>query len=546
MMPENQAGEHPSVKSRQLAIETLEGWIPWAKLKYNGSTLNTYTLLEGVSQLYLVHPEETAGHAEPTQITINALPGEIVKRIRSDSYTDWENDEHKLKGHRLVKYTFTPANQNLPTNKFWIKDRSDLGGYSSSTKTYSLTKDLKNCFYQKNPEPGVFTQNLGGERNPLLVDYYVEKQYCKTSSDLQGKKWIGIPIPPKEMKGQVWHRSELTYDITGWIEENSSNYMTPYDWPGFYTLEESKAQRVLEVTFSEEASDHVCDVSDIIAMVDANGDNNLTGLEVQQAIKNSKTSDRLKGVVVHFPTEWHSGSDDDSTKGKDDSEVKSKWQRLEEPPWKLPTGVIDAFCNVFKDLTFMQKIDAFKDNPPLWYFHPIAFVEHLKRVTHEAEKQLLLTVIKEEIKKPDVQPGFPDANGRTNVTWCNRAAMRIIDRLGYDYSKVLNKNPYNNQPDINWTKANDLATNVNLQSKISGSGYEKIKRKEARNFANQGIPILAAANNSNGSGHVGIVAPTQNQEDLLIGQAGSKNGIFSIDSCFGSLTVHLYTIPIKN
>jgi hypothetical protein len=129
----------------------------------------------------------------------------------------------------------------------------------------------------------------------------------------------------------------------------------------------------------------------------------------------------------------------------------------------------------------------------------------------EAEK--IVKKIQEVIIRKDVQPGYPDANGNTNVTWCNRGANYIATELGGDMTPFLNKRG------INWTSANAMYQNAIERSK-------EIFGKEAQERANAGGLVLAACYNAKGSGHVAIVCPSDEAYDEtlgpLMGESGAK------------------------
>ena len=166
---------------------------------------------------------------------------------------------------------------------------------------------------------------------------------------------------------------------------------------------------------------------------------------------------------------------------------------------------------------------------------------------HDQDAKRLLDTIRAVVAMKDVQPGYPDANGRTDTTWCNRAANRILTTIGYDTSALLNLNKSSGKPDIGYTGANAMATNAKSAARNRASGVKEVSEEEARSLARAGVPVLAVATNSSGHGHVGIVAP--NDGDVTkIGQAGSRNGVFSVGSAFGSLSpsVHYYALPEKS
>jgi hypothetical protein len=125
----------------------------------------------------------------------------------------------------------------------------------------------------------------------------------------------------------------------------------------------------------------------------------------------------------------------------------------------------------------------------------------------------IIDKIKEVIIRKDVQPGYPDANGNTNTTWCNRAAHYIATELGFDMS------PFLAPKGINWTTANTMYDNAVKNAK-------EVYPREAQIIANDGGLILAACYNPKGSGHVAIVCPADEEYDEslgpLVGESGAK------------------------
>jgi len=150
-------------------------------------------------------------------------------------------------------------------------------------------------------------------------------------------------------------------------------------------------------------------------------------------------------------------------------------------------------------------------------------------------------VIEDVVDDADVQAGYPDANGNTNVTWCNRALNRMLVMLGGKAGAVLDP------AGINWTNANRMVLNarLNLSPRVAGNG------KLAQERADNGELIIAVRFNDKGSGHVALVCPNPGEEfnpmrGPLIGQAGKKCGIMYVAQGFGTADVEYYHVPYEN
>jgi hypothetical protein len=125
----------------------------------------------------------------------------------------------------------------------------------------------------------------------------------------------------------------------------------------------------------------------------------------------------------------------------------------------------------------------------------------------------IVDVIHAVLDDPDVQPGYPDANGNTKTTWCNRGVHRIATALGGDMT------PFLDGRGINWTTANAMYQNAVKNAR-------EIYGKDARERANSGGLVLATCYNPRGSGHVAIVCPSDEEYDEalgpLVGETGAK------------------------
>jgi len=158
-------------------------------------------------------------------------------------------------------------------------------------------------------------------------------------------------------------------------------------------------------------------------------------------------------------------------------------------------------------------------------------------IQNEKAKKIV-DVIRDVVDDPDVQPGYPNANGDTNVTWCNRALNRMLVMLGGKAELLLEPRG------INWTNANTMYRNAgNKCTEISGE-------KEAQERANAGDLVAVVAYNASGPGHVALVCPDEDeyssQKGALIGQAGAKCGIMRVLNGFGRFPVKYFFIPYNN
>jgi len=154
--------------------------------------------------------------------------------------------------------------------------------------------------------------------------------------------------------------------------------------------------------------------------------------------------------------------------------------------------------------------------------------------------QKIVEIINDVTDDVDVQAGYPDANGNTKVTWCNRALNRMLVMLGGKVRLVLD------HAGINWTNANRMVNNAR-------SNLVCIPDEEtAQSRANMGDLIIAVRYNSAGPGHVALVCPDENEFSITagprIGQAGARCGIMYAAQGFGQprSEIEYYHVPYEN
>jgi hypothetical protein len=150
----------------------------------------------------------------------------------------------------------------------------------------------------------------------------------------------------------------------------------------------------------------------------------------------------------------------------------------------------------------------------------------------------IVAKINEVIIRKDVQPGFPDAVGNTNTTWCNRGANYIARELGFDMR------PFLDARGIDWTTAN-------MMYLFAVKNANEIDGEAAQSCANQGVLVLAACYNPTpqGHGHVAIVCPSDEVYDgalgPLVGETGTLCRITNSKNAFEKWGYHarFFVIP---
>lgn len=149
----------------------------------------------------------------------------------------------------------------------------------------------------------------------------------------------------------------------------------------------------------------------------------------------------------------------------------------------------------------------------------------------------------------DVQPGHPDANGRTDTTWCNRGFLRVAVHNDHDVLPLLDPDPRTGRPDPGWTSANDMVRNVRAAASAPDSTIERVDARTAQARADEGRSVLAGWFNPAGHGHVGHVVPSRAPYDPVAGpllfETGAYVGVRTAEEAFGEdlAAVEYYVLP---
>jgi hypothetical protein len=154
-----------------------------------------------------------------------------------------------------------------------------------------------------------------------------------------------------------------------------------------------------------------------------------------------------------------------------------------------------------------------------------------------------------------VRPALPAEPGMSKTTtWCNEMANAVLVDAGFDTKPILHPKG------IGWTTATALYDNAAacaaLAGHAGGCGVYEVTARQAQEWANRGIPVLAAAKNPNPAqaSHVGIVCPSDDPGDAKgdpwIGEAGAPvtQGFRDAHDSFikwGLSTPRYFLLPIQ-
>jgi hypothetical protein len=149
----------------------------------------------------------------------------------------------------------------------------------------------------------------------------------------------------------------------------------------------------------ETAEDGFCDAAPIYELVDVNRNGVFEIGEFAKAVKNETVKHKLRTLVVEHPSEWYFPSTETGQKAKWGNRLMSPqtnpnkkkalayvntWERNQyNPPqfgFNYKEDKYQAFLEIAEKCSFLQQVKGFTENEKLWHFHPVAFVQHLKRI----------------------------------------------------------------------------------------------------------------------------------------------------------------------
>jgi hypothetical protein len=153
---------------------------------------------------------------------------------------------------------------------------------------------------------------------------------------------------------------------------------------------------------------------------------------------------------------------------------------------------------------------------------------------------------------PEYLPGYPLADqiarGTPAVpgavlgnTWCQAYANSTMTAMGASTAAVLTDSPRTGKPDIDYTDANQMATNAHKAAADPESGGKQLTGEQAQERANAGAPVIAVAESSKPGvpGHAGVVAPDLGpyhaDRGPTIAQTGSNPGVRSAYDSFNAV-----------
>lgn len=189
------------------------------------------------------------------------------------------------------------------------------------------------------------------------------------------------------------------YKITGsgWLPQSDVEEVSQYDLLklGFQALEEDsggdvmnspyeswapQAFRAISRSAEQEADYQYGQVAqfycDLVAEMDSNRDGKVTAEEIRQAmaVRDPLVKDVVNRLVVKHHSEWSGG--------RSTGRWEEFYKDLESPEAK--------YCEQWQaDLEWMSKVPPFDKDEAVWHFHPVVFLEAIKKEKSKITREML-------------------------------------------------------------------------------------------------------------------------------------------------------------
>jgi muramidase (phage lysozyme) len=210
--------------------------------------------------------------------------------------------------------------------------------------------------YKKNETDGKIS--FSPKQPPLAKKAIVPLSKTKVTKDSSGKEWFGISI-----QGE-------SNSLEGFLPKDSATIISQHDWEklGFSIVKENN-----------EGADGFLDVDampdffkTIYSEIDSKGvvDGNVTVEELQTALRDAELRSRWTKLIAYHPTEWQAKSSE------------PKWSRLKEILLETPEVLKLEQERIDKLVFWDEMAGAMQIALPksIYHFHPIAFIDNLKKV----------------------------------------------------------------------------------------------------------------------------------------------------------------------
>ncbi len=378
----------------QIGFEDVELLIDYTNLVDNNSYYNIKD-----EALSLVNSKSNYKFTKTDQLT----PQKKRFRDKDDNVVSQTNATHRkliLKKDRSgqkfwVKANVVPsANVLQPLQPLQGVGVTGVKASSQGTAT-SANGDFEPCWAKLTADVDVVYEtepNSDNTSDIIINDIIQVQRKLAIATDNNGNKWVKI-------KG-LYFEDSIKKTTEGWIKESELTVINPYNWQEFnWQLNEDTGNLYFYGFDTKEGEEPHEFINSIWNLVDLNQDKVLTQRELQLVMRNEQKVNILSKLICKHQSEWDTWQNIDAfkqevealyKKGIDAEEVAEEKQKLEEARNERVSFLEEKIQN----LCFWHNVKdgdigtpkegaeqrTFPSDSNVYHFHPIAFVEQMKRV----------------------------------------------------------------------------------------------------------------------------------------------------------------------
>jgi len=328
---------------------------------------------------------------------------EIIGKKREVLYSDLADNDEKLDGKfcynvhgssgKYRKYTAAQIDESYKR----LNDSFD-GILSKDSKLIRIESrqngKTRFVLFPFNQKPNVFwianDKIKPNDKNELPETSFAELYDIENDLNEDNATKIGIaedtvlkgPLKEVKLGNDTWYQLEINKK-KGWIKDGTAGLsrISPYQWKewGFKVVDEDPDDFIFD---GDEKGDYI---KKLIKEIDTGvKDDNISSSEMNNALKDKKIAKKLAGIINYHQTDW-AGEETANTflekLGKIiDRQIDKLPEALKSNARKYKKERLEILKENIKINGFWKEVNDLKNNPKVYYFHPIAFVEQMMRM----------------------------------------------------------------------------------------------------------------------------------------------------------------------
>ncbi len=400
--------------------------------------------------------------------------------VKSNAVPDSEMLEplQQLQANQVTGFLSSNGTATVQTSNS-IQSKTQSKTKSFTPYWINLTSDIEKV-YETEP-------NSENTTDIIINDTILVQRKLASATDNDGGKWVKI--------NGLYFEEGIKKTAEGWIKESDLSVINPYNWLEFgWELKEDTGNQYFYSFDTKEGEEPHEFIKSIWNLVDLNQDKILNQCELQLAMQNEQKVNILSKLICKHQSEWDTWKNFDSF----ESEVKAIYQKGIDQEGhsdekQLLEQARDERISFLKEkiqnLCFWQDVKdgdigtpkegkeprIFPKDSNVYHFHPIAFVEQMKRI-----------IGKEDIDLSDPDKWMSQFDNPINPSKaCYRTSVIVLNNYGVEcggLGKML-EDKYSNDTN-RWSNVIQTV----IQSK-DGSLIDTGRIDEAINYINSQLEI---------------------------------------------------------